>query len=710
LYGDFNGKIRAFRDICKQSSNGILLEDLVENTEMIVLNSDKKCTGKITWTRGPQSFVIDYVLCSQNMYATTKSLLTDEGHEYSVGSDHNFLIVKAVIPTTMQLPSRKEKSNITKWNIKSDTNWEVFQTAISKSFDGWDSSKYTNVEDMWDDFKTSLLNAGEKSIGYKKYNDKKDYWNKEIDKLIRDRRQANKLYRIWSKHPNCSPELLNVLWDDYLERKKKVADKVKQNVIKQKLKLITENAAKATSNPRAYWNMLRKLNKSSDYPMRIRDPDDPNIIVDDPVIIKDKLTKYWSTLGNSNKVVNDGLVKRLGDLENAAPSSESLHSIKFDDQSIRSAICKLKNGKATGKDSIPGEFLKYGGAVIQTVLLTLFKKINLLEIIPSDWYEGIVKPLFKEGSRESLSNYRGITISSVVYKVLVSIIENQTMTYLEDNNILGDYQGAFRKKRRCEDQIFTLKGICAIRKSKKQNTYLAFLDVSKAFDTVDRVTLFNHIYDKGIQGKAWRLVKMLYNRVDSKVIFGQFESEMFQVQNGVKQGCILSPCLFNLVMEDMENMLKGCEGVKVASQKVNGLFYADDIVLLGSSEQELLCMLTIAETFSKKWGLLFNSKKSQVLIIGKRLSDKQWPLGNLLLAETKTYKYLGVIINRHLKDSDHIISHLTEKAKKLESYIRYTLARHMDIKRITFGDTLWQKAILPSLSHAAGVWFNDTKK
>jgi hypothetical protein len=91
------------------------------------------------------------------------------------------------------------------------------------------------------------------------------------------------------------------------------------------------------------------------------------------------------------------------------------------------------------------------------------------------------------------------------------------------------------------------------------------------------------------------------------------------------------------------------------------------------------------------------------------MQNKQWFLGDLVLQETNTYKYLGIVINRRLKDNDHIKQHLIPKAKNLESYIRFTLAKHMDINRVNFGNTIWQKAIQPSLSHAAAVWLNDSK-
>ena len=556
-------------------------------------------------------------------------------------------------------------------------------------------------------FKSRLSLAGKSSIGYKKYKNNRHFWDKEVEHLIKDRRQANRLYRIWSKHPDCSPDLLQVLWDDYLEKKKNVALKVKEKNVHQKIKNITEVAAKASSNPRAYWRLLKKLNKSNDYPLRIRDPLDTNVIIDDPKQIRDALTKYWSSLGNCKKEENSQIKDNI--LYNQTHDANSFHNVIFDRETIQHALSKLKNNKATGVDNIPAEFLKHGGHTLENILVQLMSKIKLLEVIPNEWYEGIVKPIFKAGNRELLSNYRGITISSVVYKLLVSIIERQAMAHIEENNLLSDFQGAFRKGRRVEDHVFTIKGICSLRKCKKLKTFLGFLDISKAFDTLDRQRLFQHIYNKGIQGKAFNLIKALYHKVDNRVIFGSFESDIFTVDSGVKQGCVLSPALFNLVMNDLESMLDICQGIEIDNVKMTGLFYADDIILMGNSKEDLLHMLSVADKFSQKWGMSFNDTKSKVMTIGKKLSPQStWKLGDKLLKETKSYKYLGVFINKFLTDTYHINTHLKDKANKLDSYIRYTLSNNLDVKRITLGNTLWEKAVLPALAHGAGVWFCDT--
>ena len=96
---------------------------------------------------------------------------------------------------------------------------------------------------------------------------------------------------------------------------------------------------------------------------------------------------------------------------------------------VKQSWDKLKNGKSSGIDCIPNEFLKNGGPMLCTSLVQIFNLCKLLETFPDDWYRGIVKPLLKEGKPENLSNYRGITITSNVYKVFSSVLETQYMSF-----------------------------------------------------------------------------------------------------------------------------------------------------------------------------------------------------------------------------------------------------------------------------------------
>jgi hypothetical protein len=124
-------------------------------------------------------------------------------------------------------------------------------------------------------------------------------------------------------------------------------------------------------------------------------------------------------------------------------------------------------------------------------------------------------------------------------KVYSNVLEEIVMNYLEENNVLGEVQGAFRKGRRTEDHIFTLQGIivllCCIRKSKKCKTYLAFLDLCKAFDRVWHYGIFYLLWKNGIHDKCWKFLKSLYSKVSNTFVFGQHETEFFDQEFGFKQ-------------------------------------------------------------------------------------------------------------------------------------------------------------------------------
>ena len=150
------------------------------------------------------------------------------------------------------------------------------------------------------------------------------------------------------------------------------------------------------------------------------------------------------------------------------------------------------------------------------------------------------------------------------------------------------FLGAFRRDRRIEDHLFTLNGICSLRKASKLKTYIAFLDLSKAFDRVWREGLYYLIWKNGVEEKVWRLLKELYSTVNNKVVLGDLESEWFNQDNGVKQGCILPPSLFSVMMKDLTDMLSEHNiGVPIASQIISALLYADDVALMAESESDL---------------------------------------------------------------------------------------------------------------------------
>ena len=146
------------------------------------------------------------------------------------------------------------------------------------------------------------------------------------------------------------------------------------------------------------------------------------------------------------------------------------------------------------------------------------------------------------------------------------------MDHTETENILGEEQGAFRKDRRTEDNLFTLQGLSSIQKYNKKKTFLAYLDLSKAFNRFWRTGLFYLLRKNGIQGKCWRILQALYSSGTNQVLFGNIKTDPFEQDAGLKQGCILSPTLFSVLMNDRFKMIQAQGfGVQIAGNFIRSI-------------------------------------------------------------------------------------------------------------------------------------------
>ena len=181
--------------------------------------------------------------------------------------------------------------------------------------------------------------------------------------------------------------------------------------------------------------------------------------------------------------------------------------------------------------------------------------------IPSTWLEAIIKPIPKANKKSTLpSEYRGISLQSFVAKTYCRIMNNRLKDFLEINNILSDEQNGFRPDRYCQDHIFSLTSIIENRMLGRKYIFACFIDFRKAFDCVNREMLWEKIETRyKVNGNLLIALKALYSKVSCAANVNSELTGWFTVDSGVKQGCILSPTLFAMFIDDLVDNLNSIQ-------------------------------------------------------------------------------------------------------------------------------------------------------
>ena len=390
------------------------------------------------------------------------------------------------------------------------------------------------------------------------------------------------------------------------------------------------------NSPKAFWKMLKKISPKQRH--------------DSAHISPHAFSEYFKKLLNTSKPVDIP-----PDDEENGPLDYSINM-----EEIKKASNILKPGKALGIDNISNEMIMCLVENYPNIILKLFNSIlESNEIIP-EWIIGAIVPIHKKGSKGDPSNYRGITLLSCFGKLFLAILNNRLMQFTVDKSILSPSQLGFLPGNRTSDAHIIINNL--VRKychKKNSKIFSCFIDFAKAFDTVPRGILFKKLLSYGIKGRFFNIIKNIYTKDKACVKIENKCTEVFEINQGVRQGCVMSPLLFNIFLSDLAKKLDTMDDkVKVNDSEISSLFWADDIVMLSESENGLKGMLKALEEYTSENMLEVNTDKTKIMIFNKtgRLMRRNYTLNGVQLENVRSYKYLGFLltpsgeINSGLKD------------------------------------------------------------
>jgi hypothetical protein len=338
-------------------------------------------------------------------------------------------------------------------------------------------------------------------------------------------------------------------------------------------------------------------------------------------------------------------------------------------EEVFAALKKLKDGKAPGEDRISYEFFKYATFRFHTALANAYNVILNTGNVDDLFFRSLIFPIFKKGDPNIPRNYRGITFMNCAAKLYMAILNQRLMKWVQEKGILNEYQAGFRPNYSTIDNIYNLSSIIQLKFNEKKRVYAFFVDFEAAFDNVPRDALMLKLSNMGVSTKFLNQLSTLYKGTLSAVWNGKGISKYFETRSGVKQGCLLSPLLFALFINDLHEVLG--EGLNIEGLNLRILMYADDIVILADDPRTLQNMIVKLERYCHEWNMSVNRAKSKIMVFrrgGRHRYDEQWTFNGLPLEIVKSYVYLGVTFTPKMSFTEHI----QERSKKAKTCLYAT--------------------------------------
>jgi exonuclease III len=415
------------------------------------------------------------------------------------------------------------------------------------------------------------------------------------------------------------------------------------------------------ADPAAAWKAILKCTKPKRRSIiTISDPADPSKVytsgADNRRIWKD----YFSTLGNDRSqrvAVRPVLTQRIRALDEEDDLDEREMNKPIVQAELTRALDQLKSGGPTpGENGIHLRFLIAGGKRIRKGLLRLFQQVWNEKQVPAIWQKGTIVPIFKAGDPQKCSNYRGITLLDVVSKVFCRILANRLNHHVNYTAYrLADEQNGFREDRNCHDHIYAVSELMhdtlhPPQGEEKKLLYMLFIDVKKAYDRVWREALWVKLHDQGVKGRMLHMLRALYSRVECNARVNGEITEDFDISIGLRQGCVLSPVLFDIFINDLILEARKIPGIQNhhGVGPLSSFFFADDGLFVADKPHLIKKLAKVISDWMDKWDMEVGHDKCGLMLVGHSQNNPHFELiiqGKKVPVVTE-YKYLGATLHR----------------------------------------------------------------
>lgn len=761
--GDFNARIGHIQDTpfehevpirqCVDktvNSHGQNLLNFLSDSCMCVING-RGNDPEFTCTTPTRNSVIDYVIVpyedltkiTEFTVTPTNEIIHDKGlgHLITAGSappDQNLIQIKFkstghyVEDFVKGLGIQNVKRKTVPRKFKSDymTN-ERIKTVINTMIEQIDTAVQTQSEinEIYSTLTESIIAEME---NYKKGTRRKNtphkaYWTQELTDLWADVQEKFNLARNILKGAS-KRQLLRLKTNNRCVMEYRIAVQRFDRELKiARRRFSVEKIAQIDSlirykNPKVFWEEVEKLGPRKKRNFVCEATDEWGNVTRNPSTVKQHWFDEFSRLyvdQPTGDFDDDFYMEKMIELEEFNTDDNSCVELNSEItiNEVRNSIMGGKARKACGCDLIPYEAIKNGPCI--SALHKLFVICFKTGLIPSEWRKSEIVPIPK--GKKSISTkpltYRGLGLQSCLYKAYSYILNKRLTNYLETNGLINDTQNGFRKDRSCVDHVFTLAETIKLNTGRPESRVFAcFIDMRRAFDKIDRNLLLTRLHELGVTGSMHAAFSAIYHSPICRIRLTDDVTDWMNSNYGTIQGDIISPKLFSVQINNLIKQLNdGKSGLFYGGKETDRfacLAFADDIVLVASTEAELQNLVNKVRNYCRKWRMTVNADKTKTMVFKKnyhsRRDEIQIRYGDKILEQVRQYKYLGVMLDETLRFNTAQEELASAGGRALGALINKTKA-HKDMGYKTF-TKLYDCCVSPVMEYCSEVTGHSTIK
>ena len=586
-------------------------------------------------------------------------------------SDHELLKIRTNIMKPKLNENDSENYNFDKGNYTlfkkylTDVNWmNILQDSDTKQ--------------CWKLIKNIIDNGVSQFIPIRKQSKKKKKPGWFTGPVRKSVKKKYELYKKWINSDNSHD------YHVYINERNATNKQIKKAKKEHERKI----AEKSKENPKVFWNYINSQRKVKESIPALKSKDG-KIYKDDykkTCILNDFFSSVFT-----EEDMNNIPKMTPGEKSNNIFISEVLN---ITEENVSLKLKSLNPNKSPGPDKLYPKLLKELHHELSIPFTYLFKLSVKEGLLPQDWKDAEVTPIYKKGLKTDPGNYRPVSLTSIVCKLLESFIRDTIQIHMEQHKLYSTCQHGFRKKKSCTSQLLEVMEDFTLFMDKKQSFDVIYLDFKKAFDSVPHERLLLKLEGYGITGNILKWIRSFLENRTQRVKIGNEFSEKSKVISGIPQGSILGPILFTIFINDLPESIKSiCK------------IFADDTKIYNTTDnyntlQQDLNSLTI---WSEKWQLFFNSQKCKCLHHGKENTKHEYYIktsnGREPLPDGEEEKDLGVYFSTNLNFDKHI----NESVRKANMTLGLIKRNFSYIDKDVF-NKLYKSLVRPHLEYAQEVW------